>query len=77
MGCWWEATNLGFHQPTVVIVSDGGDFERWLGHLPERLELDGVTYRVREQNVSGGQASKSTRRMPWLQEAMKDVVKLR
>jgi len=42
MGCWWEATNLGFHQPTVVIVSDGGDFERWLGHLPERLELEGL-----------------------------------
>ncbi len=28
-------------------------------------------------NVSGGQASKSTRWMPWVQEAMKDVVKLR
>jgi hypothetical protein len=30
-----------------------------------------------DSNVSGGQASKSTRWMPWVQEAMKDVVKLR
>ena len=30
-----------------------------------------------ESNVSGGQASKGIRWMPWLQEAMKDVVKLR
>ena len=28
-------------------------------------------------NVFGGQASKGIRWMPWLQEAMKDVVKLR
>ena len=28
-------------------------------------------------NVFGGQANKSTRWMPWVQEAMKDVVKLR
>ena len=30
-----------------------------------------------ESNSSGGQASKSIRWMPWHQEAMKDVVKLR
>src|SRR5689334_21157954 len=30
-----------------------------------------------ESNVFGGQASKGIRWMPWLQEAMKDVVKLR
>ena len=30
-----------------------------------------------ESNSFGGQASKGIRWMPWLQEAMKDVVKLR
>ena len=30
-----------------------------------------------DSDVSGGQASKGIRWMPWLQEAMKDVVKLR
>ena len=54
---------------------------RWLGLLPERLE-DGLGERelpevAESATSSGGQASKSIRWMPWHQEAMKDVVKLR
>jgi hypothetical protein len=60
---------------------------RWLGQLPERLEA-ARTFLVGENppgrasaasraNCFGGQASKSIRWMPWHQEAMKDVVKLR
>ena len=55
--------------------------DRWLGRLPERLEaasLEGnLAACVGESKRFGGQASKSIRWMPWHQEAMKDVVKLR
>ena len=54
---------------------------RWLGRLPERLDtgfLEGNFQELGgESKRFGGQASKSIRWMPWHQEAMKDVVKLR
>jgi hypothetical protein len=46
-----------------------------LDHLPERNELVRKNESVR--NSSGGQAFKGIRWMPWHQEAMKDVAKLR
>ena len=58
--------------------------ERLIGRARLNHELDGVmTCRQlpegleRGPNVFGGQAIKSIRWMPWHQEAMKDVVKLR
>jgi hypothetical protein len=50
-----------------------------LGTLPVRIELVGGASRrrTRGSTVNGGQASKGIRWMPWHQEAMKDVAKLR
>ena len=53
---------------TESVESDG------LGLLPASLEEQQCSA---SSTVSGGQASKGIRWMPWHQEAMKDVVKLR
>jgi hypothetical protein len=64
-------------RPGYFYIQDGERRER-LGRLPECIEGSwwGTAARARADRF-GGQASKGIRWMPWHQEAMKDVAKLR
>ena len=61
---------------SVIELNHRDDQSDDLAICRQRLEV-GLQTELRERKGFGGQASKSIRWMPWHQEAMKDVVKLR
>ena len=63
-------------RPRDILSKTANEERRELGRLPERIELQVLRDRGNDQSF-GGQASKGIRWMPWHQEAMKDVAKLR